>query len=538
MAWVMPLENQVMLAESFTNISGEKSARLLQALVEVGQELASTTDLDELLDCVLKAAKDVFRFENAIIRLLSDNGQELNAVAAFGYTEEALAPIRIGQGVMGRVAESCTPILVKDLTEQPDYFPGIPGARSELAVPLISRDKLIGVLNVESPRAGAFSEADIDPLLTLARQAAIAIENARLYSSLRQVSDQYSQLNQFNERMLKSINLGVYTVDTQLQITSWNRKIAEMSGIDAERAIGSVLPELFPSLVEEGVIDRLVNVLQGGAVEKLRLMHRLKDGQVRFQKRRLAPLRDGDEITGVVVIVEDVTEYKRLLESTIQSEELAELGRLSAGIAHEINNPLALIAYATQLLEREGPLNEFQAEMVEKISLEVERLQTLTGGLLSFSSSRETHNRIVDLNELVQDVLRLVRFDLQRRAVQISADYGELPVVEADPNKLKQVVINLVMNSAQAIGQGEIRLRTSVNQNGDVELAVIDDGPGIPAEIQEQIFAPFFTTKPEGEGTGLGLYLCKNILHELGGDIVFESRPGDGTTFRICLPAQ
>lgn len=529
----------VMIATSLSNISEQKSERLLDALIEIGQELASTTDLEELLDSVLRVARDVFRFENAIIRLLDEDGLHLVTAAAFGYTEEAMAPILIGQGVMGRTAEVQKPILIEDVRQLPDYVPGIPGARCELAVPLISKKKLVGVLNVESPRLGAFSSGDIEPLMILGRQAAIAIENARLYDRLRKMTDGYRHLHEFNDRILKSVSLGIYTVDNDLVITSWNSRMIEMSGISAEQAIGARLDELFPNLAKEGVLERIHQVMHSGAKAKLRLLHRQLDGTNRFQKRRIAPLRVGENVTGVVVIVEDITEFKRLLDQTVQSEKLAEVGRLSAGIAHEINNPLAMVAYATELLKREKPLSEFQEEMLDKIEMEVERLKTLTGGLLSFSSNRESHSRVVNMNDLITEVLKLLRFELQRKSIQLETRFGEIPVVSADPNKIKQVIINLVMNAAYAMkGQGRIVLTTGINHEGMLELHVIDDGPGMSAELQEQVFAPFFTTKPEGEGTGLGLYICQNIVHEHAGSISLESQPGKGTSFRICLPLE
>ncbi|TLM65764.1 MAG: sensor histidine kinase [Deltaproteobacteria bacterium] len=227
-----------------------------------------------------------------------------------------------------------------------------------------------------------------------------------------------------------------------------------------------------------------------------------------------------------------------LLQATLHQEKLAELGRLSAGIAHEIRNPLSIIGYALELLCRDAALTPFQAEMAEKIEAEIERLRTLTDGLLSFSSSREGCCRLVVLNDLVEETLRLLRFELQRHAVVLTTDFNELPLVAADPNKLKQVVINLVMNAAQAMGgAGTITLRTC--RAGDmVELTVADTGPGISAELIEKIFDPFFTTKPEGEGTGLGLYLCRTIVRELGGELSVDSAPGAGATFRVRLPAQ
>jgi signal transduction histidine kinase len=128
---------------------------------------------------------------------------------------------------------------------------------------------------------------------------------------------------------------------------------------------------------------------------------------------------------------------------------------------------------------------------------------------------------------------------LQRKSIRLETEFSEVPVISADPNKLKQVVINLVMNAVQAMqGEGRVVLQTGINRDGDLELLVKDDGPGIPEGLQEQVFVPFFTTKPEGEGTGLGLYICQNIIREHGGVITLESQPGAGTTFRICLPVK
>ena len=528
-----------MFATNLPKISEQKSERLLDALIEIGNELASKTDLQELLDSLLRVSREIFRFENAIIRLLDEDGLHLVAVAAFGYTEESMQPIQIGQGVMGRTAEVQKPILVEDVGKLPDYVPGIPGARCELAVPLISKNKLVGVFNVESPRPGAFSQDDIEPLMILGRQAAIAIENAKLYDRLKKMSDSYRQLYEFSDRILKSVNLGVYTVDTQKVITSWNNKMAEMSGISPEQAIGSELEKLFPNLKDEKVIERIDRVLASGKKEKLRLLHRQLDGSDRFQKRRLAPLHDDGKVAGVVVIVEDITEFKRLLEQTIQTEKLAEVGRLSASIAHEINNPLATVAYATELLKREDSKTPFMDEMLDKIESEVERLKNLTGGLLSFSSNRSSRNRLVNVNELISEVTKLLRFELQRKSIQLETNLHAIPVINADPNKIKQVVINLVMNAVYALqGQGRIVMETGVNDKGSLVLVVSDDGPGIAPELQSQVFAPFFTTKSEGEGTGLGLYICRNIIKEHGGTIELQSDLGTGATFRIVLPVE
>ncbi len=513
--------------------------QLLKALIDIGQELASTIDLNELLNRILVISREVFCFENAIIRLHDQGRGVLTAAASYGYEDEAVGrEIPVGRGVMGKVAGSGTPVLIHNLAEMPDYVPGISGARSELAVPMVARNRVVGVFNVESTRIGAFSDADVAPLMTMAGQAAIAIENARLYENLRSVSTRYQELHQFNNRILKSVNLGVYTVDVDMKITSWNRTIEEMSGVDEDSAVGRNLFELFPALVDEGFIDRVTHVLETGTPEKVRLTHRNFRGDIRYQKRRLAPLKDGDLTTGVVVIVEDITEFKRLMDQTVQSEKLAEVGRMSAGIAHEINNPLSVISYAAQLLLREEGLQPFQKEVVERVESEVDRLKMLTGGLLSFSRAQETRKRPTDLHETIRDVLRLVRYELTRHSVEIREDFEQVPLVNADPNKIKQVFINLVLNASHAMPQGGVlTISTAAKGDDDVEAVFCDTGTGITEEVQEHIFEPFFSTKQEGKGTGLGLYICRNIVEEHEGNISVYSSLGQGTSFRVTLPA-
>ncbi len=517
-----------------------QSEKILKALIDIGQELASTIDLEELLNRILQISREVFRFENAIIRLVDDDTGMLVAAASYGYTEEAVQKrIAVGQGIMGKVAGTGQPILVSDLARSPDYVPGIQGARSELAVPLVARDRVIGVFNVESPRPHAFLAEDIAPLMTMAGQAAIAIENARLYKNLRGVSSRFQELSQFNSRILKSANLGIYTVDSQLRVTSWNRKMEEVSGAAEEQVIGKNLLELFPVLIEEGFEDRLRRVLERGEPEKLRLAHRNLKGELRIQKRRLAPLKDGGMTTGVVVIVEDITEFKTLMDQTIQSEKLAEVGRLSAGIAHEINNPLSVISYAASLLLREESMPQFQKELAERIESEADRLKTLTGSLLSFSRARETRKQETDLNDVLRDVLRLLRYELNKNSIHLAENYADLPAIQADPNKLKQVFINLIMNATHAMkGGGTLTVSTQSINGQEVEVAIGDTGTGIPQEVREHIFEPFFSTKKEGEGTGLGLYICRKIITEHDGRIAIDSAPGQGTIFRIALPAE
>ncbi|HEX9776822.1 MAG TPA: ATP-binding protein [Geopsychrobacteraceae bacterium] len=513
--------------------------KLFRALIDIGKELASITELDHLLERILEISREVFRFENAIIRLLTEDGLSLRTVASFGYSEESTRHLLpVGRGVMGKVASTGLPMLVADLARSDDYVVGIEGARSELAVPLIAGDRTIGVFNVESPRPRAFNRTDCEALMTMAGQAAIAIENARLYRDLRAMSRANEELHQINERILQSVSLGIYTVDKQLRITSWNKRMSRMSGVGGRQALGKSVLELFPVLEEEGIAERLRRVLATGRPEKLRLLHRGLSGGNRLQKRRLAPLKEGKETIGVVVIVEDITEFEKLLAQTIQSEKLAEVGRMSAGIAHEINNPLAVIAYAGQLLLRDGGFDAEQTELLERIDSEVSRLKTLTRGLLSFSGSPQGKRCWTDLNQTLDDVVTLLGYELNRKQIGLVRDYAELPAVLVDNNAFKQVFINLMLNAVQALDSGgELRLSSCTYADAGVKISVCDNGPGIPEALREKIFEPFFTSRKDDEGTGLGLYICRKIVADHGGELRLENAAGGGCCFQILLPA-
>ncbi|MDY0190579.1 MAG: GAF domain-containing protein [Desulfuromonas sp.] len=518
--------------------SDTQQQRLLRAYHEIGNELVSMTSLPKLLNKILQIAEDLFQFDNAIIRLLTEDGTELELAASYGYPPSAQQQkIHIGQGVMGAVAASAQPLLINNIDDCPYYIEGITGANSALCVPLLVRERVIGVFNVESPRVQAFNQDDVAALATVANQAAIAIENFRLYARSSQLKQRYRHLHQFNESILQSTNLGIYTLDANLCITSWNKRMEKVSAMSEDQVLGRPLLTLFPVLANEGFDKRLNLVLKTGQAEKVELVHYNHKGQRRVQKRRLSPLRQGEDTTGVVIVVEDITEFKGLLDQMIQAEKLAEIGRLSSGIAHEINNPLAVIAYAAQLLLREEPISAFQTELLQRVESEVERLQALTGGLLGFSRSGEHQKIAVDVNEVIAQVLTLIGYQVQRGEHEVVENYGQIPAVLGDANQLKQVFINVIMNAAQAMSTAGKLTITTQAQDGQVEIVISDTGHGVDAEKQEQLFEPFYTTKEEGVGTGLGLYLCRKIVNDHAGKIAFVPTIAQGSSVMIKLPA-
>jgi len=235
-------------------------------------------------------------------------------------------------------------------------------------------------------------------------------------------------------------------------------------------------------------------------------------------------------------------------QQLIQSQKLAAIGELSAGIAHEINNPLAIMGQETEWIKHllkdnniEGPgATEELRDSLQEIVRQVDRCKDITHKLLDFARKKDPLMQGADVNKLIEDMARLVDKEATQKNIKIVRDYRkDLPRVQTDPPLLRQVILNLLNNAAYAIGKdGVITIVTRQSSNTSIELVFSDTGCGIPKEQLDKIFDPFFTTKPPGKGTGLGLSISHSIIVKLGGRITVASEPGKGATFTIHLPAQ
>lgn len=227
-----------------------------------------------------------------------------------------------------------------------------------------------------------------------------------------------------------------------------------------------------------------------------------------------------------------------MLKQLAYNEKMAELGRISAGVVHELNAPLSVITSASQLILREEDLSEFVREMVTRINSEALRLSQLTRGLLNFSSHDDTPG-VVDVNLTIAFILDFLAYEAAQRGVSIirTLDF-HLPVVTVDGNALKQILLNIIMNGLQAMEQdgGRLLVESITPNSHEVAIIISDTGPGIPAGSMDTIFEPYFTTKKPGEGTGLGLFVTRKLVENLGGGISVISEPGQGTTFTVTLP--
>jgi PAS domain S-box-containing protein len=393
------------------------------------------------------------------------------------------------------------------------------------------------------------------------RDLRTAIEVALQKSELER---QLSERERWFATTLKSIGDAVIATDVAQRITFMNLVAERLTGWTSSDAIGKKIGEvmrLVDAKTGAPLDSPLEHVFQDGfAVALPSAVLSAKHGAVRSITDSAAPIVDDEGKTlGGVVIFHDVTEQRRLEERLARSERLAAIGTLSAGLAHEINNPLAYVvanvafavdelhALMEQIHSMAGSQRDAISERVERIADALgdareggERVHRIVRDLKKFGRLDVADTTVLELSEVVEGAVRMTE-NIVRHHARVRREYGTTPFVEAAESQLGQVFVNLLVNAAQAMGEGraetkDIVVATFTDDAGRAVGEVRDTGPGIPEESLGRVFDPFFTTKRVGEGTGLGLAIAHSIVTSLGGEISVESRVGKGTTFRVSLP--
>jgi signal transduction histidine kinase len=259
-----------------------------------------------------------------------------------------------------------------------------------------------------------------------------------------------------------------------------------------------------------------------------------------------APLHgSGGEATHAIVLIEDITMQKRLERQMLLTERLSTAGRLAAGVAHELNNPLATIAGCAEALVERAQVPELAGldafkdfpAYLELIEGEAYRCKEITGSLLQFVRDPGSRRASAEVNVLIEKALELLSHQPRFAESRLVTDLDPaLPLVLANEGQLRQVFLGLAGNALEAMdGRGTLTVTTRRRGDREVEITFADEGPGIPADVLPRVFDPFFTTKPPGQGTGLGLAIAQGIVVDHGGRIEVSSRPGAGATFRVIL---
>jgi two-component system sensor histidine kinase PilS (NtrC family) len=357
------------------------------------------------------------------------------------------------------------------------------------------------------------------------------LEHARV--SLESERTAAADLLTLHEDIVRSLSSGLVTVDRRDRVISANHAATEILGLPQSRLDGVVLGELFPGLERQlGEIGPLGRLSRG----ELRLA---REGSAAVIGISVSPLfNHQNQALGRVIHFQDLTEMRRMEESVKRGERLAAIGRLAAGVAHEIRNPLASISGSIELLGQIPQADEEGRALMQIITREIDRLDGLINELLEFASPRPLRPANIDLTAVVHDTLSVFHRDPSFANVEVKLSpqpAARSLLVRADPEKMRQVLWNLLRNAAEAAREGGGRVTVGLERkSASVLLSVGDDGPGIEPDLLERIFDPFFTTKTRG--TGLGLATVQTIVNDHGGGIRVESQPGRGSSFTVELP--
>lgn len=366
-----------------------------------------------------------------------------------------------------------------------------------------------------------------------------------LNSSINEAREEHRK---FTEAVLDSLPVSLYVVDRDYRIVTWNRhREVGIQGIPRDSAIGRDVFNVLARYPQGRLRQEFERAFRTGEIERIEQQTVADDGSTRHWIVSKVPMRNAEsgEVTHVITVGEDVTVRVDAIHAVGRAEKLAAVGRLAAGVVHEINNPLATIAACAEALEQRIDDGDFAdsrsaddlTEYLGLIKSEAFRCKTITTGLLDFSRVRTGERTLTDIGEVVRSAANLVSHQKRGNHISITVDVApDLPLVNSDGGQIQQAVIVLATNAIDAMPDGGDLTFRVFEQRARIVIEVSDTGTGIPPENMSKIYEPFFTTKEVGNGTGLGLAVCYGIISEHGGRLNVRSSVGVGTTFSIMLP--
>jgi two-component system NtrC family sensor kinase len=475
---------------------------ILAELTRLGRALSGALSRETVADCTSECLQRLFGRTAGAFAVADGNGRFAIAAAYGDPAPRGDDPFFAEIDAAGRVVRHANP--------------------SRLGTPLLAAGHTMGIIGVWGQSEDAFDETSESIVAAVAAQATIALQNTRLIAILSSGKTEWEQL-------VDAIRPAIAILDAHGLVRRANRAFAQL--VDAP--ITSLTGRPWLVLLPPAWTDPVARALGAPGSD---------GGELRLEGRTFAVRSHAiaDEPGSAVLLIEDITDTRRLQEQLIQSEKLSAIGQLIAGVAHELNNPLASVLGFADFLGESAHMPANLAEPVRVIQQEAQRAAGIVKNLLTFARRQEQERRRMALGPILERTVALLRnqligFKVEPKLVVEPA----LPDVDGSPNQLQQVFLNLINNAAQAIAgtgrAGTVTVHARPWLEG-VVVEVSDDGPGIPAPLQSRVFEPFFTTKPPGEGTGLGLSVCQGLVKEHGGVIRLRSAPGEGATFVVELP--
>jgi PAS domain S-box-containing protein len=515
-----------------------------KTLIEFGRDLNSETDLDKMLASIIDRISHTLMVDRLAVFLSSPDRPDQFMLAksyGIGHTGNLdldFLHVERHEWQAGHLFFDNTAQAVR---ETPEAREAIRTLDLNYYIPCTVMNRMIAVLGLGKTTEGDFlSTEDVQLLEALAGYIGIAVQNARLYRSLESKAAQYERLKEFSENIVESISVGVLAVDLEDRIESWNSQMEVMYALPRAEVLGRSLRDVFPP----AFFDEYSRVRQSGGIHNLyKFRMGTTSGVTRVTNIAIAPLVSrAFNVIGRLIIVDDITERIELESQLSQAEKLSSIGLLAAGVAHEVNTPLAVISSYAQMLSKQVSADPKKAELLEKITKQTFRASEIVNSLLNFSRTSSSEFNSVDLNRVIHDTLTLLEHQFKTARISVAPDlHPNLPPILGNTGKLQQVFLNLFLNAKDAMPAGGTLTITTGNGH-HVRVTVSDTGSGIAQEHIHRIYDPFFTTKNKlakngsSGGTGLGLSVTYGIIQEHAGKIHVDSSPGQGTTFTMEFP--
>ena len=422
-----------------------------------------------------------------------------------------------------------------------------PTPQAMLCAPLLVNGLPLGVIQVINRRGNLFDDSSADLLSLAAVLAANAIQSVRLVQELKVASadleaSRWELLGSRNtlKALFDSLPFSLYIIDTQYRLAAVNKNRAQRAGQPTQALVGQLcyqaLFERTTPCPECRVRETLVN---GRPFHRSERRTAGQEDTIDWEIQAYPILDEEDQPLQAILLEQDNTERRDLEAILTQSEKLAAVGQLAAGVAHEINNPLTAIIANAQLLRRGLPSNSDLQESVDLIARAGGRAAQVVRNLLDFARKEEYRLGLTDLNETIERALELVQHELLEHGVRLQFDADpNLPLILASPDHLQSVWLNLLLNAIDSMDKTPAEIRIATRRVGsEIQVSVTDNGKGITPERLRRVFEPFYTTKAAGRGTGLGLSVSHRIVKQHNGSIRVESQVGMGSTFTVLLPA-
>ena len=537
------LERQVMLnaglAKRVSLLASE-----LTVLTGISDAVLQGKDVEQAIDEALATCFDASGIAAGALYLTSPGGGvRARALGELGESAGEVAQFFGHEAVLRDVIASGRPLYLPSTAVASGVGAELldrTGGRALLVMPLAGPDLPLGALLMIS-RDRDLDEADWRAFaVALGRQIGQALALARAYADRQEAERAAARQAAVLEALVESAPDYVLQLDRAGRIEFVNRVRAPRT---IDELLGAIWIDGLPrdqAAVARPVLDA---VFGDGAPGEFELSLQRAEGVAAWYHCRVGPVRHDGAVVGCVIVAREVTDKKQTEMQLMLADRMASVGTLAAGVAHEINNPLAaVIANLDMAGEDIVKLASSPPELAEELAdarTAAERVREIVRDLKIFSRSNEERRGAVDIERVLDSTVRMAWNELRHRA-RLVKHYAHVPRVEGNESRLGQVFLNLIVNAVQAMPEGNYEantIRISTALDGErVAVSIADTGPGIPPDVQRRLFTPFFTTKPVGVGTGLGLAISHRIVTNLGGTIGFDSEVGKGTTFRVCLP--